>query len=307
MKRNTVIITLAIVALLAVVVVACQMQVAEGPAQDTGPELAMQSRDSLLSRDGGNAVEVWNGGDIVMYSNEGSTARVLIEGAQGLAKFTVPTAVGTATPAVLIDNQGSVANSLEVRKNATPVFYVDVDGNVTYTGMTSAGGLISAAVGVAAPTAVGTATPAFYVDSLGVSNLFEVRDAATPVFSVANGGAVTGTGALSVASLDTTAGATFSTWIGFDKQTALPVTFDTEISPVGTYTQLSATEAVGTGSITAGTAGQLLILTNISAHAITITDTATIMLGGNRALDQYDTLVLLSDGTNWLELSYTDN
>lgn len=43
----------------------------------------------------------------------------------------------------------------------------------------------------AAPTAVGTATPAAIIDSLGVSNLFEVRDAATPVFVVADGGLVT--------------------------------------------------------------------------------------------------------------------
>lgn len=210
MKRN-ISITLTIVALLAALFVACQPKVAEVPVVDTGPELAMQSRDNLLSRDGGNAVEIWNGGDIVAYSNEGSTQSVLIEGAQGLAKFTVPTAVGTATPAVLIDNQGSVANSLEVRKNATPVFYVDVDGNVTYTGMTSAGGLISAAVGVSAPTAVATATPAFYVDSLGVSNLFEVRDAATPVAYWANGGALTQVGNTTIqGTLDVTGASTFT-------------------------------------------------------------------------------------------------
>lgn len=41
---------------------------------------------------------------------------------------------------------------------------------------------------VSASTAVATATPAFLVDSLGVSNIFEVRDAATPVFAIRNGG-----------------------------------------------------------------------------------------------------------------------
>jgi hypothetical protein len=44
-------------------------------------------------------------------------------------------------------------------------------------------------VKAAAPTAIGTATPALMADSLGVSNLFEVRDAATPVAAVADGGA----------------------------------------------------------------------------------------------------------------------
>ncbi len=41
---------------------------------------------------------------------------------------------------------------------------------------------------VSAPTAIATATPAVVINSLGVSNLFEVRDAATPVFAINNGG-----------------------------------------------------------------------------------------------------------------------
>jgi hypothetical protein len=45
---------------------------------------------------------------------------------------------------------------------------------------------------VAAPTAIATATPALMVNSSGVSNLLEVRDAATPVFQVHDGGNVTG-------------------------------------------------------------------------------------------------------------------
>lgn len=149
-------------------------------------------RGGLLDAQG-YGVQSWNGGDISLYSDAGSTRQVYVEGSQGLVKVVVPTAVATATPAVLIDNQGSVANSLEIRKNATPVFYVDVDGNVTYTGMSSAGGLISAAVGVRAPTAVGTATPGFFVDSTGgVSVPFEVRYNATPVAAVSSVGGVSG-------------------------------------------------------------------------------------------------------------------
>jgi len=43
-------------------------------------------------------------------------------------------------------------------------------------------------VHVAAPTAIGSATPALMVNSDGLSVLFEVRDAATPVVSVNDGG-----------------------------------------------------------------------------------------------------------------------
>lgn len=45
---------------------------------------------------------------------------------------------------------------------------------------------------IIAPTDQPTATPAMIVDSYGVSNLLEVRDAATPVFAVRNGGTMLG-------------------------------------------------------------------------------------------------------------------
>jgi len=48
------------------------------------------------------------------------------------------------------------------------------------------------AIKVAGPTTVATATPVAVIDSLGVSNIFEVRDAATPVFVVRNGGTLVG-------------------------------------------------------------------------------------------------------------------
>jgi len=109
----------------------------------------------------------------------------------------VPTQIATATPGVVINSSG-VGNPLEVRKAKTPVFYVDVDGNVTYTGVTSAGGLVGAAVGVRAPTAVGTATPAFFVDSTGgLSIPFEVRYSNTPVVVVSSAGGVAAVGGVS--------------------------------------------------------------------------------------------------------------
>lgn len=53
---------------------------------------------------------------------------------------------------------------------------------------------------VTAPTAVATATPAFYVNNTGAGNVtFSVRDSATPVFEVLNGGAATFAGAVDIA------------------------------------------------------------------------------------------------------------
>lgn len=347
MKRVLIAISICI-ALVAMLLVACQ----KTPA----PELAsVRERICIDCRDDSY---IWGGADMYFYSDDHATNTILMEGSQGLVVIEAPTAVGTATPVMVIDNNGAVANSFEVRKNATPVFYVDVDGNVTYTGMTSAGGLISAAVGVAAPTAVGTATPAFYADSLGVSNLFEVRDAATPVASWANGGAFTFTGAgtyssgqtvnswakvgaptaiatatpaMVVDSLGvsnilevrdaatpvaywTAAGAftnltaaTLGTFLSLTGQTNITVTDDMAIAPTGSNQPLTAAAAVGATLEASCTAGKIVFLRNVGANAITITDTTTTMLAGNAALGQYDSLTVLCDGTNWVELARSNN
>ena len=85
-------------------------------------------------------------------------------------------------------------------------------------------------------------------------------------------------------------------------QTGIVVTDNLTISPTGSYQPISAAGAVGTSSITAGSAGDLLILTNTGSNAITISDTGTLKLSSDAALGQYDSLFLLSDGTNWIEI-----
>lgn len=91
------------------------------------------------------------------------------------------------------------------------------------------------------------------------------------------------------------------------KQTAIAVTDNSTITPTGTFQLLSAAAATATSSITAGTAGQVVIFTNTSTNTIVLTDTGTLMLTGNITLGQYDTLTLISDGTNWLQLSTANN
>lgn len=89
--------------------------------------------------------------------------------------------------------------------------------------------------------------------------------------------------------------------------TTVVVTTDGTITPVASYQPLSSSGNVQTASIAAGTAGDVLYMINTSNTTITISDTGTLKLGGNRALGQYDTLTLISDGTNWVERSYTNN
>ena len=87
----------------------------------------------------------------------------------------------------------------------------------------------------------------------------------------------------------------------------IAVTDDSTITALGTVTKLSAAASCGTATITAGTAGQVLILMGPAANTITITDTGTLKLGGNCALTANDTLTMISDGTNWNEISCSDN
>lgn len=70
---------------------------------------------------------------------------------------------------------------------------------------------------VAAPTVFTTATPAVLINSLGLGNILEIRDASTPVFTINNGGGVVQTG-------DTTysGGTTFNNWVLEAGPTALP-------------------------------------------------------------------------------------
>lgn len=87
------------------------------------------------------------------------------------------------------------------------------------------------------------------------------------------------------------------------QQSVITLTQAGTLTPTGSYQQITAAGAVSFGSIVAGTAGDVLTLVNIGSNSITITDTGTLKLSGNAALGQYDTILLLSDGTNWIQIS----
>ena len=89
--------------------------------------------------------------------------------------------------------------------------------------------------------------------------------------------------------------------------TAISVTQDITITPTGSFHALTAAGNVSTGVIAAGDPGDILILFNEANLTITISDTGTLKLSGNLALGQYDSVVLLSDGTNWIQLATTNN
>lgn len=79
------------------------------------------------------------------------------------------------------------------------------------------------------------------------------------------------------------------------------------ITPTALIQPLTASAAVGTDKLAAGSAGQLLVLYNADSNTITITDTTGLNLAGNWAAGQYDSIVLVSNGSAWIELARSDN
>ena len=88
---------------------------------------------------------------------------------------------------------------------------------------------------------------------------------------------------------------------------AVTVTRGGTITPTGSYQPITATKASGTSGIAILSAGTVVRFVNTSANTITLTDTGTLKLSGNAALGQFDTLTVLSDGTNWIEVGETNN
>jgi len=89
-------------------------------------------------------------------------------------------------------------------------------------------------------------------------------------------------------------------------QTAITVTNGNAFTPTGTYQPIQAGSEV-TPTVTVGTAGDVVVLINTSANAINIADSGTAKLSAAAALGQYDSLTLWCDGTNWIEVSRSNN
>lgn len=121
-------------------------------------------------------------------------------GMPSLTNFTdhvhILTTGGTATPALRV-NQLGAGKLLEILDGGTPVFSINNGGGIVASTILTQGAVITNLV-VSAPTAVGTATPAAVINNDGVSNLLEVRDSSTPVFTVGQNGAAVFSGTLAL-------------------------------------------------------------------------------------------------------------
>jgi len=105
---------------------------------------------------------------------------------------------------------------------------------------------------------------------------------------------------------------TFSEFLAAEEQTVVVVGAGYSITPTGTYQPITSTARVTTSTscaVISGTVnGQLLILVNENAaDLITIDDGANTHLSGDALLGNDDTLMLIWDGADWLEIAQANN
>lgn len=72
-----------------------------------------------------------------------------------------------------------------------------------------------------------------------------------------------------------------------------------------TATAVTVTGTTGITSVTIAPAGRVVVL--LFTATLTVTDGSNLKLAGNFSATADDTLMLLSDGTNWYEVSRSNN
>lgn len=136
-------------------------------------------------------------------------------------------------------------------------------------------------------------------DSLNVSGQVKAGTLSVTGGTAAFGAAILAQG--TVASVGSVAAGTF---LQLSAQTG--ITVSGYITPTGSYQPIRAAAWVSP-TLNKGASGYVLILTNTNTENICLVDTGAVMLSADWTAGQYDTIWLLSDGTNWLELARSNN
>lgn len=90
--------------------------------------------------------------------------------------------------------------------------------------------------------------------------------------------------------------------------TAISLTNGGIITATSSYQPIDAApSSTVTVTVAAGSAGQLLRLINQGTATIVIADTGNMVLASTYSLDQYDSLLLMADGTRWIEMGRSNN
>ena len=145
-----------------------------------------------------------------------------------------------------------------------------------------------------------------FVKVLNVANSATFSGPATFAGDVTITGSTTTADATIAGDAEITGAATLAAGLNLAPQTTITVTNGGIITPTGALVPLVAAGAV-TATIAAPTAGDLLILVNTDANAITIEDTTGQTMASNIALGAGDSITLIGVDTAWVELSRSNN
>lgn len=218
---------------------------------------------------------------------------------------------------IITGNIISAGSSLRLSSNLTVIGNAAISGTAVISGnLSDSGGAFT----IADNALIDGAADAVQLTVQGHStqtanpNVFVVENSGgTDAFAVTHAGYVTVTQDLKVSDDlvvvdDATANDLFvSAWVRVVPRTGVVVTMNGIITPTGSYQPISSAGTVNTAQIAVGTAGDMLFLVNTSATTIVISDTSPLILTGNISLGQYDTLLLRSDGTRWIQLATSNN
>ncbi len=170
----------------------------------------------------------------------------------------------------------------------------DLDGTLNVDGATTLVGAVAANAGITVDTS------AFSVANTTGNTVISGTLSVTNTTSLAT---------LNISGISTMSGALVANAdVRFTAPTAISVTDGGIITATTAYQPLtSAGNVTVTIATSTATAGDLLLLTNGSNTTILIQDASTAMLSADMSLTQYDTLLLLFEGTNWRELARSTN
>jgi hypothetical protein len=103
-------------------------------------------------------------------------------------------------------------------------------------------------------------------------------------------------------------GLNVGTTVKFTPAAATTVTDTYTLNVTAAVMPLTSSAEVTVTTITAATAGNQVLLINQGSNTVNLFDNSgTLRLTGDFAMGQYDTLLLYSDGTRWLEVARSNN
>jgi len=205
-----------------------------------------------------------------------------------------------------------VTDDLTVNGDLYVTGYQWITATTMITGNTSVAGGITATENISAGTGIQAGGASYFWDNLGVEDDLDVGGNTDLDDTQVDGEfEVTGTSLLT-GTVTAVGNVLVGDWLVAIEQTACVVFAGSSITPTGMYQPITSEAVVTTSTsiaiVDGVTIGQLLILINENAaDAITVDDGGNTRLSGDAVLGPDDTLMLIWDGADWVEIAQANN